>query len=198
MSERKLICNASDGAGDMAYGNLSKIPLSEKVLGIVIQGYKVGKVALALLLIGTILIRAAFSLAMANKGMLAIIFLVLGAVLVGFVAYKFYVEEILPVKHASERLQQNAELLDVVQEAALQLTGLITEINDFSLYHAKEIVFTIDNIKGVLAGIPFAQTILTAHYLAKPEQLVKKIREFAEASRGIVADIRDSVAQGQN
>jgi hypothetical protein len=46
----------------MAYGNLSKIPLSEKVLGVVIQGYKVGKVALALLLIGTILILAAFSM----------------------------------------------------------------------------------------------------------------------------------------
>jgi hypothetical protein len=48
------------GATDMPQGHLTKIPLSEKVLGVVIQGWKVGRAALALLIIGTISILAAF------------------------------------------------------------------------------------------------------------------------------------------
>jgi hypothetical protein len=178
----------------MTQGHLSKIPLSEKVLGVVVQGWKVGKAALALLVIGTISILA-FSLAMANHHLEAITFLGLGAALVGFVAYQFYIEAIVPAKRASTNLHQNAALLNVVQDAALLLTGLITEINDFSLYHAKEIVDTVDAVKIVVEKIPFVNTVLGTDYFTKPEQLVRKIREFAEVSRSVIVDIQNAIAQ---
>jgi hypothetical protein len=132
---------------------------------------------------------------MANHDLTGSIFLGLGAALVGFVVYQVYIEAIVPAKRASTNLQQNAELLDVIQNAALLLTGLITEINDFSLYHAKEIVATVDTVKVVVEKIPYVRTVLSTDYFTKPEQLVKKIREFAEASRSVIADIQNSIAQ---
>jgi hypothetical protein len=173
-----------------------KIALSVQVLGKVVEAWKVGKAALALLVIGALLILAAFGVALKGPEMmwLSLAFLGLGAVLLTFVAYNFYLEAVVPAKRASKILRQNAELLDAVQDAALQLTDIITQMNDFALSHAMQIVGNIDNAKGLLALISGGNRILSADYF-KSDAFVRKIRSVAQQSRALVVDVHDSLAK---
>jgi energy-coupling factor transporter transmembrane protein EcfT len=178
-------------------GQSDKVALSVQVLGKVVEAWKVGKAALALLVIGALLILAAFGVALKGSEMmwLSLAFLGLGAVLLTFVAYNFYLEAVVPAKRASKILRQNAELLDAVQDAALQLTEIITQMNDFALSHATQIVGNIDTAKDLLALIPGGNRILSADYFTKSDAFVRKIRSVAQQSRALVVDVHDSLAK---
>src|SRR5882724_5692847 len=149
---------------------LAEVPLSKHTLGALVIAWKAGREALTLLVIGTIAILAAFSLAMTDRGGYAILFLVAGFALISLVAVKFYNEAVLPAKQARKQLEQNAELIDAVQEALLQLADIISKINEFALINANGIVAGIDQAKSAIAAVPLiGPKLLEAAYFKKPD-----------------------------
>lgn len=98
-----------------------EVPLSGKVLGTLIKGWQVGQEALALILVGTISILAAFALALHGTDLVAVAFLAVGAALVGFVAWSFYIRVMLPARKASEAVRHNAPRLRGRQAALLSV-----------------------------------------------------------------------------
>jgi len=171
------------------------VKLSEKIIGSVIRAWEVGGWALAILVIGAATVLMAFWLALWGRDALAFSFLAGGALMIGFVGYKFYVEAILPAKRASERLEQNAELMDSVQEAAIALTDIISQLNDYALLNADRIVSTIDGLKDKINQFPGGNLITNSSYFAKGDNLAKGIRSVAATSRNAVQEIRDSVTK---
>jgi hypothetical protein len=169
------------------------VKLSEKILGSVITAWKVGGWALAMLVIGAAAFLLAFWLALWGHDFLAFCFLAGGASMIGLVGYKFYVEAILPAKRASERLEQNTELMDTVQEAAITLTDIISQLNDYALLNADRIVSTVDGLKDKINQFPGGNLITNSNYFAKGDNLAKGIRNVAATSRNAVQEIRDSV-----
>lgn len=170
-----------------------KIPFSHRTLDILIKAWKAGKAALTILLIGTICFIAAFTLALKDNQAAGFVFMALGAMMVAFVGYQFYFEAIVPARVAANRMQENPEVLNLVQDATLQLTSIIIDLNDYSLMNAKRIVDAIQAARRVLNTLPFGVGTAAREYLDKPDEFAKKIREMAESSRTIVADMGDSI-----
>jgi len=100
----------------------AEVRLSDRMLGAVIKAWEKGKEALTFLVIGTITVLLAFFLALFGRDVLAIGFLVIGCLIIGVVAYKFYSNAIAPTIDASKHMEKNAELINAVQDAALELT----------------------------------------------------------------------------
>jgi hypothetical protein len=170
-----------------------KIPFSDRTLSILVQGWKVGKAALGILLTGVICIIAAFALVLHSNQTAAFTFLGLGAIIIGFVVYHFVFEMIIPAKRATEKIEQNAEVLDLVQTTTPELTEIIIALNDFSLMHADQIVEYIQKSRPYLAKLPFGADLAAEKFLKKPDQFARKIHEIAATSRVAVADISDSI-----
>jgi hypothetical protein len=178
-----------------AYG-AETILLSDKVIGSVVAAWKVGKADLALLVVGTIAMLAAFTLAMSGRNEYVTTgFMVAGFALVAFVTYKLYVDAVKPASRASRQIEQNSELMNAVQEATLQLTSIISKLNDYALFHADDIVTAIKQAKEALTQVPSGSKVLNLDSLKTPEEFANSIRLVAERWSQVVADIRDSVAK---
>src|SRR5262249_14185162 len=132
----------------------AEVRLSEKILGSVIKAWTKGKEALAFLVIGTAIILLACFLALFGHEGIAIAFLTTGILIISVVAYKFYVDAIVPTVAATEEIKNRAEVMDAIQEAALELTSIITQVNDFALQNAETIVVGIEAVRAALSWVP--------------------------------------------
>jgi hypothetical protein len=173
----------------------AEVKLSDVIIGGVISAWKIGREALAFLVIGTAAILLAFWLVIAGHATMAIAFLLVGCAIIGIVVYRFYVDVVLPAAEVSKRVRQNAELMDAVQDAALQLTGIINEMNDYALLNADRIVTAIDNARVTLNFLPGGRKVLELDYFKRSESFAKGIRRVAAGAREVVADIQDSVTK---
>jgi hypothetical protein len=173
----------------------AEVRLSEKVLGSVIKAWTKGKEALAFLVIGTACALFAFFLAMSGKDAMAVGFLVVGCLIIGVVAYKFYKEAIVPTVVATEHMKKNGELIDSVQEASLELIAIITQLNDYALGNADKIIAGIEGARTALAWAPNGDKILQLDVFKKTNDFAKGIRRVAAGSRETVSDIRDAITK---
>ena len=152
---------------------------------------------MALLVIGTAAFVLAFWLALARPDYLAVIvsFFVAGCAIIGIVAYRFYLEAVVPARKYSSLIKENAQLMDAVQDAALELTKIITQINDYALLNADKIVGAVEGARVALNFLPGGSKILELDYFKKSQNLAKGIRSVALSSREVVADVGDSIAK---
>jgi len=173
----------------------AEVRLSEKVLGSVIKAWGKGKEALTFLVIGTASILFAFFLAMSGKDLMAVGFLMVGCLIIGVVAYKFYKEAIVPTVVATEHMKKNSELIDSVQDASLELIAIITQLNDYALENADKIVAGIEAARTGLKWVPNGEKILEFDVFKKTNDFAKGIRRVAKGSRETVSDIRDAITK---
>ncbi|WP_456621239.1 MULTISPECIES: hypothetical protein [unclassified Bradyrhizobium] len=171
------------------------VKFSEKITGSVIKGWQVGGYALALLVLAAATLVMACLLALSGHEQPAIAFLLLGSAVIVFVGYNFYVKAIVPAKMATERLEQNGALVDTVQELAILLTDIISQLNDYALLNTEAIVSTVEGVKERIARLPGGSLLVGSSYFAKGENLAKGVRQVAASSRGVVADVRDSITK---
>jgi hypothetical protein len=180
--------------GEKDHGNI--VPLSNKTLETVIRAWKAGKETLTLLVIGTIGILAAFALALKEANVfLVAAFLIVGFGPVLFIIYKVYVDVVNPAAKAKATIKQHAELLDAIQQATLQLTDIVSQLNDYALIHATSLVKVLEQAKDAVGFIPGASKLLGSSYFKKSEEFVVGIRAIASKSREITNDVRESVSK---
>jgi hypothetical protein len=85
--------------------------------------------------------------------------------------------------------------MDAVQDAALQLTSIINEMNDYALLNADKIVAAIDTARVTLNFLPGGDRVLELDYFKRSESFAKGIRRVAAGARDVVADIQDAVTK---
>ena len=173
----------------------AEVKLSNVIIGGVISAWKIGKDTLAFLVIGTVAVLLAFWLVIAGHDLMAVAFLLVGCAIIGIIVYRFYVDVVLPAADTSKRITRNAELMDAVQDAALQLTGIINEMNDYALLNADKIVTAIDTARVTLNFLPGGDRVLELDYFKRSESFAKGIRRVAAGAREVVADIQDAVTK---
>ena len=172
-----------------------EVKLSEKILGSVIRGWEVGGYALALLVLAAATLVMACLLALWGREQPAIAFLLVGTAVLLFVGYNFYVKAIIPAKRATERIEQNSAMVDTVQEVALILTDIISQLNDYALLNTEAIVSTVEHVKEQIARLPGGSFLVGSSYFAKGENLARGVRQVAASSRNVVTDVRDSITK---
>jgi hypothetical protein len=171
------------------------VKFSDQITGSVIKGWEVGGYALALLVLAAATLVMACLLALSGHERSAIAFLLVGSAVIVFVGYNFYVKAIVPAKRATERLEQSGPMVDTVQEVAILLTDIISQLNDYALLNTEAIVSTVEGVKERIARLPGGSLLIGSSYFAKGENLAKGVRQIAASSRSVVADVRDSITK---
>ncbi len=173
----------------------AKILLSDKVTGAIIKGWQIGNAALAMLVLGAICIVMAFLLTLNKQdGIFVFSFLGFGAICVLFVAFEFWVRVIRPAMAAINQINDNKELLDKIQEATLQMTSIISQLNDMALIHANAVVGIVSTAKSKLKNIPIANLVLDMPAFQKPESFVTATRSIVSQSKTVISDVEESIS----
>jgi hypothetical protein len=115
---------------------------------------------LALLIVGALCVLGAIGVALRSPDYTSIIvaFQTIAAIIFGFILYNFYYEVIVKAREAAVTVEQNKDFLNSVQSAALYLTDIIQEMNDYALLHSNEIVAAIHKAREAFAGMPLEVT----------------------------------------
>jgi len=172
--------------------------VSDVVIGGVIRGWTAGGALLALLVVGVVTILFAFFLALQSGSQRnAITFLIAGFIPIFFVGGIFYLQAIIPARDATRRLKEHAHMLDAIQESALQMASIVRQFSYFALYHANDIVSTLDEARAALKIVPLGigNKVLDLNYFKKGDEFASAIRAVANRTDIAVADVRDSVAR---
>jgi hypothetical protein len=164
-------------------------------LGEVIRAWQIGGAALALLVLGGIAILAAFGLAIKGLVLLPVIFLIAGFSPIALIGYKIYFETVRPALEVTKKIAANTELLNAVQEAALQTATIARDFSDYALTHANEIVTGIDQAKFALNLAPraVAEKVLNLAYFKQGDEFARGIRIVANRIHDVVGDVREGI-----
>jgi hypothetical protein len=93
----------------------------------------------------------------------------------------------------AETLATNKEMLDTVQDSALQLTEMVQQLNNYALLNSSQIVEAVERARVSLAGIPIAERILSIPVFSHTEDLGNQIRLLSDECRVTMSEIADSI-----
>jgi len=175
----------------------AETPLGDRALGILMTSYQIGGLTLALLIVGALCVLGAIGVAVRspNSIVIIVILLTIAAFIFGFILFKFYYDAIVPARKAALAIEQNKDLLNSVQSAALYLTEIVSEVNDYALLHSNEIVTGIHKVRDAFAGVPLAEKFLPMVELTETEQFGESVRSIAKRSRVAIKDISESISK---
>ena len=113
------------------------VKLGSAVLDPIIKGYKAGGAALALILVGTVLLLAAVA---KGPSVTSYVAAGSGAIVIIAILARVYFFELKDARRAAKTLKDNQDLLNSIQESAIQLTEisgshLLSQHNSFNQEH---------------------------------------------------------------
>jgi hypothetical protein len=99
-----------------------RVKLSDAIGAPIVSAYKAGGLGLAFLTLGASLLLAAFR--WNDKGVFTYFILGVGTLLIFSTLTLFYFKDLKKLMNAHKGIQQNAELIDTIQQTALEMTEL--------------------------------------------------------------------------
>ena len=179
-------------------------PLSDALSGGIAKVYKLGGLGLTFIFVGSLLLLTS---ALIPRGPLSYVLAGVGLVLILVVVFLFYQREIRPMRNAQESVIANAELVDTVQETALEMTALANHLQALSFKHASEIaalVIGFQNwareradsplIRALPGGTKLVDRLVENEYTEQAVDLSKTIVRTTDAAEQIITDIETALA----
>ncbi len=112
---------------------LGKISLGESILAPIIKGYQIGGMALALILVGTALLLTAVA---ADPGLISNVCASVGALIIFSTLVRLYFVDLKKAQKFKESIKDNEELLNSIQDTAIQMTELSSHLQSLAFKHA--------------------------------------------------------------
>lgn len=178
--------------------------LSEAISAPIIDSYKAGGLGLVFAFLGTLLLLIAL---FSGKGVYGYIFGILGSLMILAVLCLFYFRDIKKLKDINDSIEKNKELIDNVQEAAIQMTDLAYGLQSLAFKHANEIASMLTLIRQKLKefrSIPLVSNIpgvdkvcelAENQYVLKAEDLSALIVKTTSAAKSTIEDIKISLVE---
>src|SRR5215475_8743767 len=135
-----------------------KVKLSDAIGAPIVSAYKAGGLGLAFLTLGASLLLAAFR--WNDRGVFTYFILGIGTLLIFSTLTLFYFKDLKKLMNAHERIQQNAELIDTIQQTALEMTELADSLQALVFKHAAQVKQTIEALTPYVKGLPLVGPIL--------------------------------------
>jgi hypothetical protein len=167
--------------------------LSDAIFAPVNTAYRAGGLALAFLSLGSFEMLVAFFLP-GNEGVRYVL-VITGFSLVAMVGALFYSKQLSPLLKVRKNIKENRELIDTVQQTAIELTKLTSVLQAFALIHAQDVAAVLQGIKPVLQRVPFLQNWADSDVLSRAETLSVTILEYSERTEKIVTDLRSAITE---
>jgi hypothetical protein len=175
----------------MSNGTLKS--LSDAVFAPVNTAYQAGGFALAFLSLGSFEMLVAFFLP--GNETVRYVLVLTGFGLVAMVGTLFYSKQLSPLLKLRKSIRENKELIDTIQETAIELTKLTSDLQAFALVHAHEVAGALQTIQPLLRNVPFLKNLADNKVISRAETLSSTIIEYSERSETIVSDLRTAIIE---
>lgn len=166
-------------------------PLSSALTEPILKAYDAGRFGLAFLLLGAILMLAAF--VRGAQDIFGYSILAVGIVLISASCALFFYSELRPLRQAQEGLRANRELVDEVQTAAVQLTELASELQALAFKHATLIADMLATIRPQIRRIPLIGGLADSETIVRADRLSANIVDATAAAKSVITDVRQSL-----
>jgi hypothetical protein len=107
----------------------------------------------------------------------------------------FYSKQLSPLLKLRKSIRENKELIDTIQETAIELTKLTSDLQAFALVHAQEVAGALQTIQPLLRSVPFLKNLADNKVISRAETLSSTIIEYAERTETIVSDLRTAIIE---
>lgn len=186
------------------HDNVKKKSLGSSVLDPIIEGYRVGGRVLALILVGTLLLLTAVA---SGPGIISYVCAFVGAIVILSILSRIYFIDLKKIKKFKANVKENEELLDSIQDSAIQLTELSSHLQSLAFKHADKVgpaITQIRNTVKLVTDLPMVGNTeigrkvagLADHEKVKDaEQLSHDIVEYTEVAKEIVENIRIALTE---
>lgn len=184
--------------------NIQKISLGSTIFDSITKGYQIGGMALALILVGTALLLTAVA---SDPGANSYVCAAVGAILILAILLRFYFVDMKKAKDFRDSIKDNKDLLNSIQDTAIQMTELSSHLQSLAFKHADKVgpaMAQIRDIISVFADIPVIAntelgkkvTSLSEHEKLKGlEQMSHDIVEYTEAAKEVIEEIKIALTQ---
>jgi hypothetical protein len=171
---------------------LSKLePLSNAVATPIERAYRAGGLVLGLLTLGAILMLAPYLFG--NRDLVSYVVLGLGAALILSVVVYFYVIEMPKLRVVRNKIRENEELVDTVQQTAIEATQLALHLQALAFKHADQVARIIQTVRPMMKSLPLVGKYADNPALVRAQDLSASIVDTTRTLNEIVGDIQSAL-----
>lgn len=166
---------------------------SDAISDPLIKAYRAGGFGLALLTFGAILMLTA-----SFRGVppwIRPIFVLLGALLTFFVLAYVYFKEFPRVRRARASVAANKEMIDAIQESAIELTGIASDLQALAFKNANQIADVLTVARPLIRKIPLLGQAADSEAMARAEGLSRLIVTSTQNARQLIADLQQALIE---
>lgn len=179
-------------------------PLSAALSLPINRAYQASRFGLLLIFAGTVLLLAAIFI---GHGLTRHICAIIGAAMVFFVLGSFYFQDFKKLKQAIDRIDRNTELVDAIQQTAIELTELAAHLQTLAARHANDAAVVIAQLRERLSqmqsrpllskipGIEKIAAIAENKYMVRAGDVSTSIVKSTESARDIIQAIKNALIE---
>lgn len=156
-----------------------------------VKAYRLGGFGLAFLVLGAIFLAASVA---APSGSLTYLVASVGFLLIVVPCYFFYVKEIRPLASAQRTVRRESELLDSVQDAALEMTRAAYDLQALALTNAREISAFMQLARPAIERIPGLSTI-AKRPLERADWFTGTVVAVTQRAERVIDDVQEALVK---
>ena len=167
--------------------------VSDSVSAPLLRAYGAGGFGLAFLTLGAILMLTAFFLN--QPGPVRYTVLAVGALLTFFTLIYVYVKELLPLKRAQAAAVENKEMIDAIQQAAIELTDLASDFQALAFKNASQIAQVLTEARPILRNIPLIGHVADSELVVQADDLSGLIVSTSQSTREVISNLQKALVE---
>jgi hypothetical protein len=166
---------------------------SDAISDPLVKTYRAGGFGLALLFIGAIFMLTAFF--WTGPTVIQYIVLLTGALLTFFVLVYVYFKEFPRLRRARASVAANKEMIDAIQQSAIELTAIASDLQALAFKNASQIAEVLTVARPFLRKIPLLGPVGDSEAMAKAEGLSRLIVNSTQNARQVVTDLQQALIE---
>jgi hypothetical protein len=123
------------------------------------------------------------------------IVLLIGALLTFFVLAYVYFREFPRVRRARASVAANKEMIDAIQQSAIELTGIASDLQALAFKNANQIAEVITVARPLIRKIPLLGQAADSEAIAQAEGLSRLIVTSTQNARQVIADLQQALIE---
>jgi len=166
---------------------------SDAISDPLIKAHRAGGFGLTVLTLGAILMLTAFF--WNQPGPIRYIVVMVGAILTFFTLAYVYFKEFPRVRRVRASVAANKEMIDAIQQAAIDLTELASDLQALAFKNANQIVEVLTVARPLIRKLPLIGQAVDSEALVRTEGLSRLIVTTTQNARKIIVDLKQALVE---
>jgi hypothetical protein len=128
-----------------------------------------------------------------TRGVVSLVLFGTGLLIIFTILLHFYLTEMSKLILAKSKIRENKELVDAVQQTALEATQLSLHLQALAFKHADQMARIIQTVRPLIKGLPLLGKYADSSGLVRAQDLSMAIVEITETLNEIVSDLQTAL-----